>query len=475
MRRVVADFIRIGKTSYNRFMKSYFKMTCCVLCFALMLALAACDALRPIPVKDDTVEVEVAIFEGGYGINWHQKIADEYNEIHKEEGVRVKLWGDPRVSEKIKPRLLRGDPPDVLLLHRMPFWRLIEAGKLLPFNGALQLPAPGGGDAPWEKLFQKGTLQAFSHEGNVYAIPSAFGAWACWYDARLFRENGWETPTTWDGFEDLCKQIIEDGYAPIAYQGKYPLYGWWTFISLMHRCGGLAAINRINALEQGAFSHPDIIKAAALMQRMSTGYFQKGALAMTHIDSQLQFVNNKAAMIFCGMWLYNEMKDSIPPEFEMRAFNVPAVSGGKGNPALFNGRGQEFIFVPADTKHPEEAFDFVRFMVSPKNAPDQGASIGVISPLKNATPKDAMPPPLQSALDMINSSEGIFHVFLEDLLLEWRSQVMEPMMAALLRGEVSPEEFCAALNAGIEVAKSDPESFIPIMPPYNPAEYGETP
>lgn len=445
-----------------------------LLLIPLALLPLGCDAVKPVVPADGTVEVEVAIFEGGYGVNWHQKIAAEYNAAHADEGIRVRLWGDPRVSEKIKPRLLRGDPPDVLLLHRMPFWRLIEADKLLPFDEALLLPAPGGGDVPWKDLFQHGTLDAFTHEGKVYAIPSAFGAWACWYDARLFREQGWEVPRTWEEFETLCEQIIADGYAPIAYQGKYPLYGWWTFISLMHRCGGLAAINRINALEPGAFSHPDIVHAAVLMQRMSTHYFQRGTLAMTHTDSQMQFVNNKAAMIFCGLWLYNEMKDSVPPNFEMRAFNVPAVTGGKGNPALFNGRGQEFIFVPRDAKHPKEAFDFVRFMVSPQNAPDQGASIGVISPLKNATPKEAVPPALQSALDMITDSEGIFHVFLEDLLLEWRSQVMEPMMASLLRGEVTPEEFCAALDAGIEKAKSDPERFIPRMPPYDPAAYGET-
>src|SRR5690606_15447184 len=134
----------------------------------------------------------------------------------------------------------------------------------------------------------------------------------------------------------------------LAYQGKYPIYGWWTYVCLLQRCGGLAAINRVNAMEPGAFSHPDAVRAARLMQDMAVDHFQRGAMAMNHTESQLQFVNNSAAMIFCGTWLENEMKDSIGPGFELRCFDIPAVENGKGNPDLIYAHGQEFFLVPAD-------------------------------------------------------------------------------------------------------------------------------
>src|SRR5690606_19131025 len=102
-------------------------------------------------------------------------------------GVQVRLWGDPRVSEKIKPRLLRGDPPEMFLISDLPVWLLVASGKLRSFNDALSLPAPGG-EGPWRDLFIPGTLDQFTADGEVYGVPSAFGAWACWYDAKLFRE-----------------------------------------------------------------------------------------------------------------------------------------------------------------------------------------------------------------------------------------------------------------------------------------------
>ncbi len=438
-----------------------------VLAVVALVAAAGCDVVRARPSETGPRTVEVAVFEGGYGIDWHQKVAAEYSARHE---VNVALWGDPRVAEKVKPRLLRGTPPDLLLMHQLPVWLLVGAGELRPLTAALDAPGDGGS---WREQFTPGTLTTYTANGEVYALPSAFGAWACWYDARQFREHGWQVPQTWGQLLALSEQIRAAGVAPFAYQGKYPIYGYWTLISLIQRCGGLAAINRLNALEPGAWSHPDVLRAAGLLQQLAQEHFQAGALAMTHTDSQLQFVKGRAAMIFCGLWLFNEMKTDIPPAFEMRCFNVPAVEGGKGNPNLFNGAGKEFLFVPADAEQPEAAIDFARYMVSRAQAPDMARSIGVISPLAGAIPPEAVAPPLQSALDMIRDAAGIFDLRHEHLLLEWRNQVLEPALAELLRGELTPEAFGARLDAGVEAAKQRPGVFIPEAVQYDPAQFGE--
>ncbi len=442
---------------------------------ALGALLCACDAIRP--PADQSVGgalVEVAVFEGGYGIGWHQKIAQQFNDERRAQGVQVSLWGDPRVQDKIKPRLLRRDPPDLLLMHQLPFWLLVSAGKVLPLDEALNQPAYGA-EKPWRECFLPGMLQSYTSGGKVYAVPSSLGAWACWYDARLFREHGWSVPSTWGEFESLCERIQEAGIAPLAFQGKYPRYAWFTLTALIQRCGGLAAINRDNRMDAGAFSHPDVVRAAGLLQSLAVRFFQPGAMAMTHTESQLQFVNNRAAMIFCGLWLVNEMKATIPAGFEMRCFNVPLVEEGKGNPNLFNGMGLEYVFVPTDARHPKEAADFARYLVSPRNAPDMGRSIGVISPLRGGTPRDTVGPPLQSALDMIERAQGFFNDRLSDLMLAWDNQVMQPNLAALLRGAMTPEAFGAALDAGIAAARRNPDLVIPEYLPFDPVAFGETP
>ncbi|MCL4691844.1 MAG: extracellular solute-binding protein [Candidatus Hydrogenedentes bacterium] len=429
------------------------------------------------PDSGTTRRLEAAIFEGGYGINWHQKIAAQYTRAHEDDGIVVDLWGEPRLAEKVKPRILRGDPPGIVLESRLPFWLMISTGKLLPFDDELAKPAYGS-DRPWRELFIPGTLDAYTSDGSVYAIPTSFGAWGCWYDARQFREHGWSVPKTWPEFEALCDQIQAEGIAPLAFQGKYPYYSWFTYVSLLQRCGGLSLINRVNGLEPGVFSEPDALRAARLLQEMAAKYFQKGAMAMTHTESQLQFVNNKAAMIFCGVWLENEQKDTIPPGFELRCFNVPAVEGGKGNPQMFNGLGMEFIFMPAEGQHSDIAADFTRYLVSPLNAPDMGESIGVISPIRGGTPRSAVSPALQSVLDMmdeasINGAPGIFSCRLDTLLLEWHQQVMVPALGALLEGSITPEEFGKRMDDGITRVHANPDIIIPNFTQYDPAAFGE--
>lgn len=439
-----------------------------------LIALTGCDAIHRIPSGDQSVQiVEVAIFEGGYGIQWHTKMAEAFNREHEADGVRIELWGDPRTADIIKPRLLRGDPPDLILDERLPIWLLIGAHKLFSFNELLDGPVYGG-EGSWRENFSNGLLGNFTVEGHTYAIPSSAGAWVCWYDAKLFRERGWTPPKTWNEFETLCEAVQSTGISPLALQGKYvSFYGWNTFVSLVQRVGGLAAINRINNLEPGAFSHPDVLEAARLMQDMAVNYLQKGAMAMTHTESQLQFVNHKAAMIFCGIWLENEMKETIPPGFEMRSFTVPYIQGATGSSRLYNGQGMEYLFVPTDARHPRWAFEFARYLVSPQNAPDMGASIGVISPIRNGTPRDSVSPALQSVLDVMNNADGIFNVRVRDLVPEWTAQTMNAAMAALLRGEATPKEFGRTLDKGLANALKKPDLVIPPYRPYDPARYGE--
>lgn len=436
-------------------------------------AFSGCDAIHRARTTTG-IEIEAAVFEGGYGITWHKGVAERYNALRAPDDVRVRLWGDPRVMEVVKPRILRGDPPDFMIMTELPIWLLIAAGKLLPFDSALDAPAYGS-EKRWRDLFIPGTLDMYASEGKVYAIPSVFNAWACWYDAKLFREHGWTPPRTWAEFETLCEDIAAAGIAPIAFQGKYPQYAWWTYVSLVQRCGGLAAVNQLNELKPGAFSHPGAIKAAELLQRMATKYYQKGAMAMTHTESQLEFVNNKAALIFCGLWLPNEMKNTTPPDFEMRCFNVPEVEGTGANPRLYYGSGWEFIFVPASTKHPEETLDFCKYVVSPLNAPSMGKEIGVISPLQGGTPREAVTPPLQSALDLIEAADGIFSLRADLLLLEWRNQALQPALAQLMRGEITPEQFVEQLDRGLDEALANPDTIVPPCTLYDPAKFGEAP
>lgn len=439
------------------------------------IAFFCSDAVQHLEDPDHAVRVvEVAIFKGAFGVDWHQGIAERFNEENKHRNIRIELWGDPRLANILKPRLLRGDPPDLILEERLPLWLLIGLGKLHPFTEALAQPAPGDDVQSWEDHYAPGMLNMFKSEGEVYAVPAAFGAWTCWYDAKVFREHGWSVPETWDEYRALCAAVKGAGIAPIALQGKYAyFYAWNTYITLLQRVGGVEAINRVNALEPDAFSHPDAVEAARLFQNLVTEYYQPGALAMTHTESQLQFIQGNTAMVFCGVWLEKEMSEVTPPEVELRSFDLPGNPDWKGNDAMLHGQGMEFLFVPTDAQYPEIAFEFARYLVSPRNAQDMGETIGAISPLQNTTTAENFSPAIGSVVEIINASPGIFNVRPYMLFPAWKSQVMSGAIQDLCRGDITPEEFGNTLDAGIASEVAGAEDPIPEAVLLDPAAYGE--
>lgn len=425
----------------------------------LLAALVCCQgcSLRRAG-ENKTITLEVAVFEGGYGIQWHKSVAREYERRHP--GIRINLWGDPRVDEKIKPRILRHNPPD-LASCTLPAWKLIVADKLYPLDETLQSQAYGQ-DRSWKETLTPGILADFQYQGHTYSMPSNLSAWFCWYDRRQFRAHGWTPPLTWTEFMALCAKMKAAGVAPLAFQGKYAGgYAWPILLSLYQRLVPYEQWYAMQDLKPGAFTDPEFIHAARLMQEMATKYYEPGAMAMTHTESQLEWVNGKAAMIFCGLWLKNEMKNAIPPGFEMACFAVPPIEGGKGDPRSIYGGGAENFFVFSDAKHPREALDFLKFMISRESARSYIEQLDTLSPVKDSVKGVPISPALQSAVDVLDKSNRLYSDRLSSLYLTFGKSVLPDALTDLLTGKVTPERFGARLEAVMQKVREDPDIYKP--------------
>jgi len=423
---------------------------------ALILLLCPGCSLQPEEAGTE-ITVEVAVFEGGYGIEWHKDVAHRYEQQHR--GLRINVWGDPRVDEKLKPRILRRQPPDLASCN-LPVWRLIVAGKLYPLDEALDSPAYGQ-NMTWRQSLVPGVLNDFVYGGKTYAVPTNLGAWVCWYDARQFRQHGWKPPRTWNEFTALCDRMKAAGVAPLAFQGKYPTYAWATLLSLYQRLVPLERWYAMQDLQAGAFTDPEFLLAARLLQEMATRYYQPGALAMTHTESQMEWAGGRAAMVFCGLWLKNEMASAIPPGFEMACFPVPMVEGGKGDPRAVYGGGVENFFVFADARHPKEAADFLKFMLSIESAHDYVQRLDTLSPVKDCVKGIRISPELQSAVDVLDRSSRIFSDRLGDLYLEFNRTALQQALADLMSGKITPQEFGARLEAAVEGVRRNTHIYKP--------------
>lgn len=334
--------------------------------FLLMLFLAVVlSGCAEKEAADPRRVVEVSIFQGGFGIDLHQKMADEYMALHPD--VKIDLWGDARNVEKIRPRLIAGNPPD-LIFANIPIFVLIDEGQTYPLDDALNTPAYGQPGVKWKDTFLPGMLDYYKKDGHYCAAPFEYGVMGLWYNTDMFKRYGWSVPETWDELLSLCEKAKGKGIDPIAFQGRYPRYISYTLEDLIQRIGGAEAWLGVQNLKEGAWDSPAVVRAIGMVQDLRRkGYIPDSYMGLSHTEAQMKFVQGKAAMIPCGSWLENEMKSNTPPGFHMAFMKVPMPKDGIGDPTEITITTAVY-FVTASGKNPALAADYLKFMTSRKNA-----------------------------------------------------------------------------------------------------------
>ena len=401
--------------------------------------------------------LEVVAFKGGYGIDFYQKAADEYMKAHPE--AKITVSGDPKVWETLRPRFVAGTPPDLAFPGwKMDHWALAEEEQLTPLDAALDGPPDDGsgkdGAGKWRDTFEPALLKLGRLDGKQYVLPYYFNVLGWWYDPGVFKKHGWTPPQTYDDLLALCPKIKAAGLAPITYQGKYPYYmiegmlmPWALSI------GGDKAVRDVQNLEPGAWTSPAMLKAATMIAELNEkGFFQEGATALSHTQSQQGFVEGKAAMIPCGTWLDSEMRSTMPKGAAMEFMLPPVVRGGAGDPSAIL-IGIEPWMVPAKGKNPEGAVALFRYMTSLPVAKRFVQEKGTLMAIKGSD-EGGLPETLKVPNAMFKASKDVwadqFRAWYPDLETE-----AEGALTSLLNKELTPKQFCDRVEAKAEETRKD--------------------
>ncbi len=404
-----------------------------------------------------TGELDVASFQGGYGIDFFQQAAKEYEAKHP--GVTIKVTGGPRVWEQLRPRFIAGNPPDLTWPGwGFDYWPAVYEGQVLALDDYLKQPNPynTGKDAPktWGESFEPALLKLGQYDGKQYLLPYHYNMNGWWYNPDLFAKNGWQPPKTFQELLDLCAKIKAKGIAPITYQGKYPYYMIAGFLfPWAVSVGGVKVTDDAQSIVPGAWKSPAMLQAATMIKELKDrGYFEEGANALSHTESQMDFLNGKAAMIPCGTWLYSEMKNQMPAGAKMRFMLPPVVAGGQGDPNAIL-IGIEPWIVPTKGKNHDLAIDFYKFMTSIDKAHQFVQEKGTLMAIKGSD-KPPLPDYLVPAAEAFRSSKTVYSSEYRQWYPELGTE-SENAMAALLNGEITPEQFCDRCEAAAEKTRND--------------------
>ena len=402
------------------------------------------DASAVNPLGIGTEPIDGVFFSGGFGHDYINYAGTLVEGVHP--GVKVSVKPIQKVSEELRPRLVEGNPPDVIDNSGAGSFSttdLVNEGQLADLAALMDAPSFDTPGVKFKDTLFPGSQSSLVYDGKQMGVNIAYTVSAMWYSKPWLEKSGHTIPATWSEFLGVLDKIKKEGkMAPWTYQGKYPYYMWGIVLNqLMYKAAGSSAIIAIDNLEPNAWKNPDILRATQdLYALWDKGYIMEGTAGLTHTESQAEWLNGKAAFLPCGTWLENEMKDQTPADFKMTAAGIPGYADGKGdNSAVAAGGGEPFV-VFAKGKNVKGGMEFLRAQLSRSSAKWFAENVSSIMPVSGVTDLKATEG-VKSAIAVVETAgKNIIEFKLPDWYSEFGKEI-EQRTGELLTGVVKPEGF----------------------------------
>ena len=374
-----------------------------------------------------------------------QTIIDEYMKENQNVTIEVEALDEEAYKTKFKAYSMEG-MPDVVSIWGQPAFldEVLDAGVLAELNM----------DDYADYGFISGSLDGFMKDGKLYGLPRNTDVAGFYYNQKIFADNGWEVPQTYDELLELAGKMNEKGIVPLAMDGGdgWPLAVYLSDI-LFKLTGTDYSTTVSNAISTGDFTNPDIQKATKLLKESAdAGLFQNGYDSQDYGTAMNLFTNGQAAMFYMGSWEASmALNEDIPEDIRtnIRVFTMPVIDGGKGKAtdiAAWNGGGYA---VSASSEVKEEAIKFLNYMYQLDKLSKYGWEFGVGMSAQDQTAyMTGNETELQMQfVDAVNQATNVSGTPINDCGPSAFKTSIESEIQSVSNGSISVEDFLATIGA----------------------------
>lgn len=399
-------------------------------------------------------ELNIAIFEGGYGPDYWEEIVSRFETAY---GVKVTMQISPTIGDIIRPQIVAGNVPDFISMNDNDSTGLVAS--LIRENALMDISdvfeTPGLEDtSPLKNQVLEGVLETSKcspyGDGKIYLAPFNASPMGLVYNKALFAEKGWEVPETWDEFFALGDKAKSEGIALFTYAGIHPGYMESLLWPAIASAAGIDTATNISKYAEGSFSSPEVLEVLTNIQKISAGgYLMEGTVALNHTQSQTDMMLNKALFIPNGNWMEGEMKDAPRADgFEFGLTTAPSLKAGASRYVMTS---VEQFSIPAGAKNPELAKEFLRFLYTEESVKLFAEKAGGVYALKNATEwsKDYVTQGVYSMNEIYNQGNSMvfgFAALPEGSKVTPRDEVFHSV-ADVMNGAMTPEQWSEKVEA----------------------------
>jgi len=278
-----------------------------------------------------------------------------------QDRIQVQLLTTSQVDRKMLMATAGGIPPDVAGLWSTNVIPYADKNALLPLDAYCE--KAGLSKADYISRF----WDLCRHRGHVWALPSTPASLALHWNRKLFREAGLDPnhpPETIEELDRFARRLTRrDADGKITQVGFMPSDpGWWPWAWGCFFGGRLwDGKSRLTA------TAPENLRAYTWVQsyskRLGVKQLQTFSSGFGNFSSpQNPFLSGLVAMELQGVWMHNFIdKYAHGMEWGAAPFPYPADRPDLKGTTIVE---EDVLVIPRGAKHPDEAFEFIRFVNS---------------------------------------------------------------------------------------------------------------
>lgn len=298
------------------------------------------------------------------------RIVDAFQREHPDIRVRTILaGGDP--TQQMSTFCAGGKCPDVLMAWEFNYAGLADRGVLLDLNGLLdrdqQFAAALRGDSI------PALYETFGFNGGQYAFPEQWSGAFLFYNTRIFAEAGvppppgrWDTPWTFDEFLATAAALTQrDGHGRVTRWGFVDTWSPPYSAALFGMNNGVPwAVPRVNPTHLN-YDDDDFLAGIQFYADLANVHKVAPAAADTQsISTMGLFTAGKAAMALGGHWRYQTFAQAEELDFDVAVLPTGPAAAAKGMAAR-SAIGSTGLAIAADSRHRQQAWEFLKFAAGP--------------------------------------------------------------------------------------------------------------
>lgn len=321
----------------------------------LSCAVLAAGVLAGCGNQDNSGKTEIELVQyKPEAVEVFKKLEEKFNSTH--DDIHLKIDSPNDTMTILKTRFVREDYPDILGIGGdINYSYFIDSDILADVSDFDGLSEVNQG---YVDILEG--LEFVPTEGT-YGVPYVANAAGILYNREMFKEHGWEIPTTWEELMTLCDTIQSEGILPFYFGFK----DVWTCLAPWNSLAvDLAPADVCQQVNAGKTEFSKEYKETAEKMLQLVQYGEEGPFAYGYNDACTAFANGESAMFAIGSYAVPQIK-SVNPDMDIDSFVTPGSDSADGNTL---NSGVDLMFaVTEDCENKEAAYEVIRFLMEDEN------------------------------------------------------------------------------------------------------------